>query len=842
MNYEAIDEIIDDQKKNTDTKINEEDDTIEFKTPKKFNLADKISIKVEDQGDYGLCWDFASTKSLETYLALQKNKKYDFSEMHVNYVTSNLLLGGREIDDGGNFEIYENYLADSGVVLEEKVGYQDYSEEEYSQFLTMKPVVTVTKTVTFPDPKMQEEKAKALEIRSAIRNHIMNYGSLYAQISTQCYDEATNTLYTDPEEFVWVDHAVSIVGWDDNYSKDNFPANNRPQKNGAYIALNSWGEEFGEKGYFYISYEDALVESGLSGVVSTSMKDAYEFDTIKNPTIKEVIQSKIANTFKKEKGKTYVTSLALARIDDLDLSNKGIDSLQNIDILKNLMVLNLSNNNLKASELKKLSELPQLSSLNLSNNTELKDVSNLKDTNLINLDISQNEDMKGYEKITNLEGLNISDCHIESVKSIAKLENLRELIVSNNNVKDISSLKSLPDLAILTAENCNIKNISEITQLHQLSDLDITNNGITSIESIGDLDNLYHLNVSQNPIKDFAPIANINHQEEGEKFANLTLFAESCDIKDISQFNRLTNVAELDLAYNEISDVSPFYNNTVYLLDLSGNKNLKNLQYLNNLESLYCLYLEECGIQELDEITKIQQLEVLDLAKNEITNVTALNKLSNLYALSLDENQNLSGNLKLKELSCLNIANTDYDSNNFDFHRCSAISELNVSGCKNIEKMKETIEDLDALYCIILENVVVNEDMIRTVNDKEIGMIGGMYSVTAEDETEIYTLDEKSPVRKVVMNSISLGGVDIARGMIDQSIGKIERTVKDSNNVVIHIAYSYKYQDFTIEIQYPKAKVEETPEQNNKKETTNENKIEKNENTTIDKNYTMVED
>ena len=38
--------------------------------PEKFNLADHINLTVGNQGSYGLCWDFASMKSLETNLML----------------------------------------------------------------------------------------------------------------------------------------------------------------------------------------------------------------------------------------------------------------------------------------------------------------------------------------------------------------------------------------------------------------------------------------------------------------------------------------------------------------------------------------------------------------------------------------------------------------------------------------------------------------------------------------------------------------------------------------------------------------------------------------------------
>ena len=70
-------------------------------------------------------------------------------------------------------------------------------------------------------------------------------------------------------------HAVTIVGWDDMYSRYNF--NNVPQGNGAWICKNSWGPNWGNNGYFYVSYYDTkLAEVG-------KLHSAYTF--ILNNTI-----------------------------------------------------------------------------------------------------------------------------------------------------------------------------------------------------------------------------------------------------------------------------------------------------------------------------------------------------------------------------------------------------------------------------------------------------------------------------------------------------------------------------------------------------------------------------
>ena len=71
------------------------------------------------------------------------------------------------------------------------------------------------------------------------------------------------------------DHAITIVGWDDNYSRDHFAEGSKPSTDGAYIVLNSYGANAFENGYLYVSYEDFLVESELY-VITNSKKIDYD--------------------------------------------------------------------------------------------------------------------------------------------------------------------------------------------------------------------------------------------------------------------------------------------------------------------------------------------------------------------------------------------------------------------------------------------------------------------------------------------------------------------------------------------------------------------------------------
>ena len=69
-------------------------------------------------------------------------------------------------------------------------------------------------------------------------------------------------------------HDIVIIGWDDNYPKENF--NTELEGDGAFICQNSWGEEFGDDGVFYVSYYDTNI--GMHNVVYTSVEEPDNYD------------------------------------------------------------------------------------------------------------------------------------------------------------------------------------------------------------------------------------------------------------------------------------------------------------------------------------------------------------------------------------------------------------------------------------------------------------------------------------------------------------------------------------------------------------------------------------
>ena len=239
----------------------------------KANLNSQYSLKTEipantkirDQLSTGACWAFAGIGMLETHLALQDkmNSKgeiiYDYSERHMDYMTSANAFFNDEINPygyyrrdmyGGRKEYALNYLTNgTGAILENSMPFEDNQDDiNISEIQNKEVITTVEDYIKFESPYDDETEQ---ELKNKIKQHITNYGGIWTSIhgsalsSKKCYNNSTGAMYcpkNDPEGNAhFQDHAVLIIGWDDNYDKNNFNEGHRPKNNGAWIIKNSYG-------------------------------------------------------------------------------------------------------------------------------------------------------------------------------------------------------------------------------------------------------------------------------------------------------------------------------------------------------------------------------------------------------------------------------------------------------------------------------------------------------------------------------------------------------------------------------------------------------------------------
>lgn len=211
-----------------------------------------------------------------------------------------------------------------------------------------------------------------------IKQHIQNYGAVFASIhgdssdsiNLSCYDNDTGAKYCNNSLTHKADHAISIIGWDDDYEISNFAEEARPSEKGAWIVRNSWGDtvyydvlpykeqvfntytnqciamgwnsaaeipdsfmaqalgysvedgkiivNVGDNGFMYVSYEDCNIGSTVYGI--TKAKDEVDYDYIYQydelyPAMEIALNTPetiIFNTFEKQSTeKEYLTGVSL---------------------------------------------------------------------------------------------------------------------------------------------------------------------------------------------------------------------------------------------------------------------------------------------------------------------------------------------------------------------------------------------------------------------------------------------------------------------------------------------------------------------------------------------------
>ena len=103
-----------------------------------------------------------------------------------------------------------------------------------------------------------------------IKSYVREYGAVGATINSSNGWTSLDQHYFINTRSDYTDHAVTIVGYDDRISKDNFAYASR---DGAFIVKNSWGEEFGDNGYFYISYDDLRICRNITGFKGISVNE-----------------------------------------------------------------------------------------------------------------------------------------------------------------------------------------------------------------------------------------------------------------------------------------------------------------------------------------------------------------------------------------------------------------------------------------------------------------------------------------------------------------------------------------------------------------------------------------
>ncbi|KAF4714486.1 hypothetical protein FOZ63_007109 [Perkinsus olseni] len=206
---------------------------------------------IKDQGQCGSCWAFSANGALEAQYAITKKKLLSFSEKQLNDCSSSY---GNQGCRGGLMEYAYKYIRDKGIDLESTYPYEDENDTCDSSLQSKADGLPVGEVTGFTflsktDSALVEAVAKAPVSVALYANKAFHHYSQGVFSDTSCNGHQMN-------------HAAVVVGYGSQGGDDY------------YIIRNSWGTDWGQKGYMYL-------KRGVSGEGQCSILNYMLVPTLK---------------------------------------------------------------------------------------------------------------------------------------------------------------------------------------------------------------------------------------------------------------------------------------------------------------------------------------------------------------------------------------------------------------------------------------------------------------------------------------------------------------------------------------------------------------------------------
>jgi C1A family cysteine protease/putative cell wall-binding protein len=262
--------------------------------PSAYNTDHSIDVtSVKNQNPYGDCWAFAALASGESNLLLNDSSlasnEPDLSEMQLGYY--NFVRSSSSQPAGCEDDTVTTVNSNVGSIL--KIG-GNFSEATFSLARWVgaanEAVAPQSEAASFAfDDSTMAYNSNSYVLKNAdyislsdidsVKQEIMSKGAMAIGIGLYSNYLNTSTYAYYASRTVSQDHAVTVVGWDDGYSKTNFRT--QPSSDGAWLCKNSYGTGWGLSGYFWVSYEDkSILFAGSDNAVSYQFTPADEAYTV----------------------------------------------------------------------------------------------------------------------------------------------------------------------------------------------------------------------------------------------------------------------------------------------------------------------------------------------------------------------------------------------------------------------------------------------------------------------------------------------------------------------------------------------------------------------------------
>ena len=209
---------------------------------------------VKDQGSIGSCWAFGAAGAFESAYLIATGLELDISENNIK----NLCLPYSEYGQVTNTEA--GNMITTAAYFVSWLGAINTTDDLYDELGKVSSIQYGPQTVRTVNAVFINIKDQ-----NAIKEYLTKYGAmnlfLYgANSRDHSYNSTYHSVYNNK---YWGNHYVTLVGWNDTFSKDHFST--QAPGDGAWICKNSWGEKWGDGGYFYVSYYDKSLTQNAVG-------------------------------------------------------------------------------------------------------------------------------------------------------------------------------------------------------------------------------------------------------------------------------------------------------------------------------------------------------------------------------------------------------------------------------------------------------------------------------------------------------------------------------------------------------------------------------------------------